>query len=183
MPSPQLFAFGGKKGMMDYLNTLEAIDVGKMTWLSPGCESNPPPAREDTAWVYDKRRCQLLMYGGWANRWLGDLHFADVSAIVGPPYAVLGLTPLIGPVMGGTEITITGLRFRAGNIVVRFSAGKSEATGEQDFPPLLCSTDFKSSFPCRGVPPALSFSSTHTLRTSHRTTLRLQFPEEFLSRF
>lgn len=127
--SGQLFAFGGKKGMMDYINTLEAIDVGKMTWLSPECESNAPLAREDTAWVYDRKRCQLLLFGGWSNRWLSDLHAADVSSIVGPPYAVLGLTPTIGPVMGGTELSITGLRFRGGNIVVRFSAGKSEATG------------------------------------------------------
>lgn len=90
-------------------------------------------AREDTAWVYDNRKCQLLVYGGWANRWLGDLHAANVSSIVGPPYALLDLKPKIGPVMGGTEITISGLRFRGGNIVVKFSAGRNEATSEGEF--------------------------------------------------
>lgn len=129
VPYYKVFSFGGKKGMMDYLNSLGAIDAGQMTWMSPDVEGNPPVAREDTAWVYDNKRCQLIVFGGWANRWLGDLHTADVSPIVGPPYAVLHLSPLIGPVMGGTEITISGLRFRGGNIVVRFCAGKSEATG------------------------------------------------------
>ena len=133
VPYYKVFAFGGKKGMMDYVNQMEAIDVGQMSWLSPEVLGPIPVAREDTAWVYDAKRCQLLVFGGWANRWLGDLHAADVSPIVGPPYAVLGLTPLIGAVMGGTEITITGLRFRAGNIVVKFFAGKNEATAEGEF--------------------------------------------------
>jgi len=43
--------------------------------------------REDTAWVYDPKTSSLLIFGGWASRWLGDLVKLNVSAIIGPPYA------------------------------------------------------------------------------------------------
>jgi hypothetical protein len=43
--------------------------------------------REDTAWVYDPKSSSLLIFGGWASRWLGDLVKLNVSAIIGPPYA------------------------------------------------------------------------------------------------
>lgn len=32
VPFYKMFTFGGKKGMMDYLNSFEAIDVGQMRW-------------------------------------------------------------------------------------------------------------------------------------------------------
>jgi dynein heavy chain, axonemal len=50
----------------------------------------PPPQREDTAWAYNKRTSSLLMFGGWANCWLGDLLRLSASAIIGPPYACTG---------------------------------------------------------------------------------------------
>lgn len=43
--------------------------------------------REDTAWVYDPKSSSLLIFGGWASRWLGDLVKLNVAAIIGPPYA------------------------------------------------------------------------------------------------
>lgn len=46
--------------------------------------------REDTAWVYDPKTSSLLMFGGWASRWLGDLVKLNISAIIGPPYACTG---------------------------------------------------------------------------------------------
>jgi dynein heavy chain len=37
--------------------------------------------------VYDPKSSSLLIFGGWASRWLGDLVKLNVSAIIGPPYA------------------------------------------------------------------------------------------------
>ena len=48
------------------------------------------PQREDTAWAYDSRSSSLLLFGGWANCWLGDLLKLNVSSIIGPPYACTG---------------------------------------------------------------------------------------------
>lgn len=41
---------------------------------SPG---TPTPSllasgRESCGWVFDAKSCCLIMFGGWANRWLGD---------------------------------------------------------------------------------------------------------------
>jgi len=36
----------------------------------------------------------------------------NVSPIIGPPYAITGVTPDMGPVFGETEVIIKGLRFR-----------------------------------------------------------------------
>lgn len=112
--------------------------------------------------MFDAKICCLVMFGGWANRWLGDtwkvgwagwsgactaeaaggagvLCFKclslqlralagplkcipacvpqlEVSPIIGPAYACTGIEPAIGPVAGGTEVTVKGLRFRWGGI-------------------------------------------------------------------
>ena len=71
-----------------------------------------PCGREDTAWVWDARSCSLVLFGGWSSRWLGDTWRADASSIIGPGYACLAASPAIGPVAGGTEVAISGLRFR-----------------------------------------------------------------------
>lgn len=73
-----------------------------------------PCGREDAAWVWDARSLSFVLFGGWAGRWLGDTWRADVSRVVGPGYACLGISPAIGPVAGGTEVTVSGLRFRWG---------------------------------------------------------------------
>ena len=52
--------------------------------------TQPTRPREDTAWAYDVRTSSMLVFGGWANRWLGDLLKLDVSQIIGPPYACTG---------------------------------------------------------------------------------------------
>ena len=63
--------------------------------------------------------------GGWANRWFGDAWALSAAAIIGPPYAILGLAPRVGPITGGQELLVTGKGFEAGaNATVRFAAGK-----------------------------------------------------------
>lgn len=61
----------------------------------------------------------FLIFGGWANRWLGDTLKLNVSPIIGPPYACTSVSPEAGPVFGATELLIKGLRFRNGKIQVR----------------------------------------------------------------
>jgi len=78
-----------------------------------------------------KKTARLILYGGWSDEWLSDLYTLDVSAIVGPPYAVQSLEPADGPMTGGTLLTIKGLNFYMpasgnGEVNVKFVSGKHE---------------------------------------------------------
>jgi len=91
----------------------QVLDAGSKQWTAPAVVGGVQPCgREDAAWVWDAKSFSLVLFGGFANRWLGDTWRADVSSVVGPGYACLGISPAIGPVAGGTEVTISGLRFR-----------------------------------------------------------------------
>lgn len=69
----------------------------------------------------------MLFFGGWANRWLGDLYSLDVSGIVGPSYAATGVRPIMGPLSGGRPVTVLGINFvQASKIDVKFTNGDSE---------------------------------------------------------
>ncbi len=92
----------------------QVLDAGTKQWVSLQAAGDAPCGREDTAWAFDARTTSLVLFGGWSNRWMGDTWRLDVSSIVGPGYACLGISPSIGPVAGGTEVTISGLRFRWG---------------------------------------------------------------------
>jgi hypothetical protein len=70
--------------------------------------------------VFDVKTCSLLIFGGWANRWLGDTIKLNVSPIIGPPYACTAIEPESGPVFGSTQLYIKGLRFKEGTIKVKF---------------------------------------------------------------
>lgn len=141
VPYHKVFSFGGKKGAMDYMNSINILDAGTQEWFTPNIvphpnpelATTPPQAREDAAWVYDNRRSAIVMFGGWSSRWLADTWRLHASAVIGPPYACTGVSPEIGPVFGSTEIEISGLRFREGAIQVKFSAGKNEAVSEGVF--------------------------------------------------
>eukprot|EP00877_Chromochloris_zofingiensis_P015255 jgi/Chrzof1/9984/Cz04g22250.t1 len=135
VPFHKVFSFGGKKGMMQYMNAVEVMDCGSQVWSTPPVEAGQAPCgREDTAWVYDQKTSSLLIFGGWANRWLGDLIKLNVSPIIGPPYACTGISPEMGPVFGETEITITGLRFKGGKVQVKFgTTEKNEIVVDAEF--------------------------------------------------
>lgn len=54
------------------------------------------------------------------------------TSVIGPPYAITGIEPNIGPVTGGTTLTVSGLGFDEGqSVTVRFTLGKKfvDATG------------------------------------------------------
>jgi len=136
VPYHKVFSFGGKKDMMLYTNTVEVMDCGALVWSTPPTEGTvkAPVAREDTAWIFDSSTCSLLIFGGWSNRWLGDLVKLNVSSIIGPPYACTSIFPDMGPVFGSTELTIKGLRLRDGKIQVKFSTNeKNEAVVDGTF--------------------------------------------------
>ena len=122
VPFHKVFSFGGKKGMMQYLNSVDVMDAGSQIWSTPPVDHGvAPEGREDCAWAFDVKTCSLLIFGGWANRWLGDLIKLNVSPIIGPPYACTGIEPDGGPVFGSTELIVKGLRFKEqGKIQVKF---------------------------------------------------------------
>lgn len=52
---------------------------------------------------------------------MDDIWALNVGSITGPPYAIFGLKPALGPLTGNTKIKITGDGFKqSSNIVVRF---------------------------------------------------------------
>lgn len=67
----------------------------------------------------------MIVHGGWNNNWLNDVWSLNVSTITGPPYAVFGINPKLGPLTGKTKVKITGDGFiESGIITVRFSYNK-----------------------------------------------------------
>ena len=162
VPNYKLFTFGGKAGMMQYLDKVDVMDCGSLVWSSPSVHGKPPCAREDTAWVYDNKTCRLVMFGGWANRWLGDTWALNVSPVIGPPYACMSVEPKVGPVFGDTLIKIKGLGFRnSGKIEVRFGSGKNEVTVNADFvdsETLTCKTPNYEEFGAMNVDIRVSIS-------------------------
>ena len=51
------------------------------------------------------------MFGGWANRWYGDLYVCKVGDVVGPPYSITSISPIMGPITGQTTCTISGNKY------------------------------------------------------------------------
>jgi dynein heavy chain, axonemal len=122
VPYSKLFMFGGEAGELDgqaqgsFCDGTSVLTCDSFTWSSPAVTGHLPSPRADSAAVLVGQR--LIIWGGWASRWLGDLHTLDVGEIIGPPYNVCTITtaqpapmgcdtPVI-PVTGGTEIRITG---------------------------------------------------------------------------
>lgn len=119
VPHWQVFLFGGATGDfsesargMQFDNSITVLDTGRMRWNSPKVLGNPPCGRSDTPAVYDSKRGRLIVFGGWANRWYGDLHTLDVQSMVGPPYAILDMSPKLGANTGGQEVVIKGMGFQ-----------------------------------------------------------------------
>ena len=132
IPNWRLFIFGGSTGMMNERNTKSSftndtivLDCGSMTIQKPDIVGEPPLPRADTEMVYDSKNSRILMFGGWANEWYQDICAMDVSNIVGPPYAIMGLEPTSGPITGASRLTIKGIDFvNTSQITIRFTRGK-----------------------------------------------------------
>lgn len=128
IPTWKIFTFGGVTGnltendrMGKISNSTSILDTGIGRWQYPRVEGKAPPPRSDCCMVYDPKGSRLLVFGGWADEWLNDVYSLDVGNIVGPPYAITDMYPTIGPITGGTEVTIVGIDFiNTTNIIVRF---------------------------------------------------------------
>ncbi|CAK9103509.1 Dynein alpha chain [Durusdinium trenchii] len=155
IPSWRVFVFGGSadrhgegRTMGSYDRELGVLDLGdERSWLSlsperaklDGASSRPdkpldrPPPREHTAIVYDAEESRLILYGGWANKWLDDCWQIDVSSIVGPPYAIVKVEPSLGPVSGSQKVQIFGVGFLSvpGVAVIRFTGGNGKSVEAQ----------------------------------------------------
>eukprot|EP01032_Pedospumella_encystans_P015170 gene15170-17374_t len=128
IPTWKIFTFGGVTGILSDTdrqgkmgNSTNIMDTGTERWSEPKIEGKAPPPRSDSCLAYDPKGSRLLVYGGWADEWLGDFYTLDVGNIVGPPYAITDMVPAMGPVTGGTDVSIFGIDFiNTKNIIVRF---------------------------------------------------------------
>ena len=133
IPTWKIFTFGGVTGVLSdadrqgkMVSTTSIMDTGIERWTEPKIDGKAPSPRCDTCLAYDPKGSRLLVFGGWADEWLGDLYTLDVGNIVGPPYAITDLYPNMGPITGGTDCTIIGIDFiNTKNIVVRFGSARS----------------------------------------------------------
>jgi dynein heavy chain len=143
VPHWKVFVFGGNSGDLndggnpqgDYLNDMVVLETGTNSWTRPTVLGNTPCERGETQMVYDPRSSRMIVFGGWANRWFGDLFVCKVGDVVGPPYSINTITPNMGPITGATKCTISGVGFKSGggsSAVVRFACVKGfiEAPGD-----------------------------------------------------
>ena len=136
IPNWKVFVFGGVSGDLSaskrvqgtFLDSIDVLDTGTNTWVQPEVSGEPPCARSDTTLAYDAKGSRLVMFGGWANRWYGDVYTLDVGSVVGPPYAIMNIEPKMGPITGGSHLSIIGIDFvDTPAVVVRFSTRKGVA--------------------------------------------------------
>ena len=70
----------------------------------------------------------MIVFGGWSDVWHDDVYTLDVGNIVGPPYAITDMLPKMGPITGGTLVTILGIDFtNTQDVVVRFGNRRQSA--------------------------------------------------------
>lgn len=111
IPSWKYFIFGGSQGDFPengprnfgtFSNESAFLDVATMKWyvIEPEDMNDAnfviPRPRENATIAYDDRDNRLIVFGGWADTWIGDLYALNVSSIVGPPYALTTIEPSLG---------------------------------------------------------------------------------------
>eukprot|EP01041_Mallomonas_annulata_P001785 gene1785-3464_t len=131
VPYWKVFVFGGNSGNLTesgasqgkYLNDICVLETGTNTWTRPIVMGTPPPERSDSPMVFDPRSSRMVIFGGWANRWFGDLYICKVGEVVGPPYSIDSMNPKIGPITGATKCTISGIGFTSSGstALIRFA--------------------------------------------------------------
>jgi dynein heavy chain len=134
VPYWKIFVFGGNSGNLsdggppqgEYLNDMCVYETGSNTWTHPKVLGDQPVPRGESPIAFDPKGARLLLFGGWANRWFGDVYTCKVADVVGPPYSVNTVEPNMGPITGGTPCIIKGLGFKSGGIMatIRFACMK-----------------------------------------------------------
>ena len=164
IPAWKVFVYGGLEGELDGDNNRQGVlcgditvlDAGLNRWTCPLIDGHvQPKARADSVLVYDSKSSRLILFGGWANEWLGDIFTLDVAHLVGPPYAIMDLYPQTGPITGSTALQITGIDFvNTKDVVVRFSSqfGTVDVHGEfLSSTQLVCTAPDFSAYPAGAV--------------------------------
>ena len=164
IPAWKVFVYGGLEGTLDGGNNRQGVlcgdvtvlDAGLNRWVCPSIDGLvQPKARADAVLIYDSKSSRLILFGGWANEWLGDVFTLDVAHVVGPPYAVMDLYPQIGPLTGSTTLQVTGIDFiNTKDVVVRFSSkfGTIDVHGEfLSSTKLVCTAPDFSAYPAGAV--------------------------------
>lgn len=134
VPHWKIFVFGGNSGDLnesgnpqgEFLNDMPVLETGTHTWTRPATLGTLPSERSEAEMIYDTKGSRIIVFGGWANKWFGDLHICKVGEVVGPPYSIVSIEPTMGPITGGTKCTITGVGFRSGGsqATIRFACIK-----------------------------------------------------------
>lgn len=142
VPYWKIFVFGGNSGDLieggnpqgNYLNDMVVLETGTHTWTRPTVLGTIPIERGETQIAFDSKNSRVILFGGWANRWFGDLFVCKVGEVVGPPYSIVSINPDMGPITGNTKCIITGVGFKSGGnqAIVRFACMKGfiEVPGE-----------------------------------------------------
>lgn len=141
IPSWKYFIFGGETGDFpeggprnfgSFTNSACFLDIETMRWstiflddTSQDGKPLQPSAREYSAMAYDQKSSSLLVFGGWSNGWLNDLHSLNVGKITGPPYALTEIIPNLGQLSGNVPVVIKGVGFKDANIKIIFTCGKT----------------------------------------------------------
>jgi dynein heavy chain len=133
VPKWKIFVFGGNSGNLQegnpqgkYLNDMLVLDTGETEWSRPSVVGTAPSERGNTQMVFDAKGNRMVLFGGWANRWFGDVHVCKVAEVVGPPYSIDSCHPAMGPITGGTESTISGMGFLSSGTqcTIRFACAR-----------------------------------------------------------
>ena len=179
IPSWKVFAYGGLEGPLDDSKNRQGIPYGNVSVLDAGLNrwsypevggDDQPKPRGDTVLAYDSKSSKLVLFGGWANEWLGDVFTLDVAHVVGPPYAIMDLHPSIGPVTGSTPLQITGIDFvNTKDVIVRFSSKRGTVDVQGEFissTQLVCATPDFSSYPAGEVEVRVALNNDSFTTTS-----------------
>lgn len=102
---------GGSDAQGAFRSDLLVYETGSQDWSHPIAVGNLPAPRADTQMAYDAESGHLVLFGGWASRWFGEMHVCRVADVVGPPYSVGTITPTTGPLTGNTLCTVKGAGF------------------------------------------------------------------------
>ncbi|GMH84222.1 hypothetical protein TrST_g13493, partial [Triparma strigata] len=150
VPYWKIFVFGGNTGDLSdaarpqgtYQSDIQVLECTPEDpeWTRPDVVGTIPAPRSDSETVYYPDSGRLVLFGGWANRWFGDLYTCKVDDVVGPPHNVTHIESFewsnpIGPITGESKMSIFGEGFssvKSGNASVRFACPKGfiEVGGE-----------------------------------------------------
>ena len=141
IPNWKVFCFGGSTGPLTesdtlgkYRNDICVLDTGTNSWSSPEIVGTIPSGRAETEMAYDSKGSRLIIFGGWANQWFGEIYSLDVGCVVGPPYAITFINETVGPITGGTELLIEGIDFvKCDSVLVRFGSKKGVVDVKGEF--------------------------------------------------